>query len=126
MYNEINPNPHKKLVGDCVIRAISQATNKSWGETFLCLCIQGYMMSDLPSSNHVWGTYLKGQGFAREVISDECPDCYTVKDFCRDHPSGIYVLGTGTHAVAVIDGKYCDAWDSGNEQPIYYYTRRVE
>ena len=122
MYEVYNPNPHQKLVGDCVVRAISKATNKSWGETYLCLCIQGYITSDLPSSNLVWGAYLKSQGFTREVITDEC----TVKDFCRDHTDGVYVLGTGTHAIAVVDGKYCDAWDSGNEQPIYLYKRRDE
>ena len=68
------------------------------------------------------GSIFKSQGFTREVISDEC----TVKDFCRDHTDGVYVLGTGTHAIAVVDGKYCDAWDSGNEQPIYLYKRRDE
>lgn len=124
MYEEFNPNPQKKLVGDCVIRAIAKATGKTWGVTYWCLCIQGYIMCDLPSSNQVWGTYLKNEGFTREVISDECPDCYSVKDFCREHPKGTYVLGTGTHAVCVIDGEYNDAWDSGAEQPIYYYKRR--
>ena len=51
------------------------------------------------------------------------PYCYTVKDFCKDHPQGVFVLGTGTHAVAVIDGDYYDAWDSGNKVPLFYWRK---
>ena len=57
------------------------------------------------------------------VILDDYPDYYTVQDFCIDHPKGTYVLGTGTHAVAVVDGYYYDAWDSGKEIPIYYFSK---
>ena len=57
------------------------------------------------------------------IILDEYPDYYTVEDFCTDHPKGTYVLGTGSHAVAVVDGCYFDAWDSGSEIPIYYFSK---
>ena len=123
MFISYNPNPHGKRVGDCVIRAISKVIEKDWREVFIVLCLQGLLVSDLPSSNHVWGAYLKSQGFRRSLVSDECPECYTVEDFCRDNPEGIYVLGTGSHAIAVIDGDYYDAWDSGREQPMYYYRK---
>lgn len=53
-----------------------------------------------------------------------CPECYTVADFCWDNPYGYYLLATGTHAVAVIDGDYYDTWDSGNESVAYYYERK--
>ena len=46
-----NPNPGGSYVGDCVIRAISIATNKSWYDTFIGLCLQGFIMYDMPSSN---------------------------------------------------------------------------
>ena len=123
MYIHYNPNPHGKRVGDCVIRAISKVIDKEWCEVFIVLCLQGLLVSDLPSSNHVWGAYLKSQGFRRSLVSDECPEYYTVEDFCRDNPEGTYVLGTGSHAIAVIDGDYYDAWDSGREQPMYYYRK---
>jgi len=29
-----NPNPERKLVGDCVIRAISKVTNQTWEDTY--------------------------------------------------------------------------------------------
>lgn len=82
-------------------------------------------MADMPSSNHVWGTYLVGEGFSRRVIPDTCPDCYTVKDFANDHRWGVYVLATGDHVVAVEDGDYYDAWDSGDEIPTYYFQKKA-
>ena len=122
-YVEENLNPNHKRVGDCVIRAISKALNQEWVQTYIDLCIQGYLMSDLPSANQVWGAYLKGKGFKRDIVSDECPDCYTIADFCYEHPTGTYVIGTGTHAVCVIDGNVYDTWDSSGEVPIYFYYK---
>lgn len=81
-------------------------------------------MKDMPSSNNVWGEYLKQKGFRRAVIPDTCPSCYTVKDFCFDNPSGKFLLATGSHVIAVVNGDYYDTWDSGEEVPIYYWERR--
>lgn len=117
----LNPNPKNARVGDCVIRALSIATRKSWEDIYTALAVYGFMLCDMPSSNAVWGAYLKDQGYERNVVTDTCPDCYTVRDFCRDNPNGIFILGTGTHAVAVVNGNYCDTWDSGDEVPIYYW-----
>ena len=81
-------------------------------------------MYDMPSANRVWGEYLRSLGFVRRTIPDNCPDCYTVRDFCRDNPIGEFILGTGEHVIAVVDGDYYDSWDSGREIPIYYFERQ--
>lgn len=123
-YINFNPNPDRKLVGDCVIRAISKAMNQSWDDTYIGLMLQGYSMHDMPSSNDVWGRYLFEHGFRRYIISDTCPDCYTVRQFCADNPQLTGILATGTHVIAVGEGgNYFDTWDSGNEIPIYYWRR---
>lgn len=119
-----NPNPDGNLVGDCVIRAISKATGQNWEETFDGVTDMAFQMKDMPSSNYVWAAYLKRKGFTKKIIPDSCPDCYTVRHFAQEHPRGSYVLGTGTHAVSVVDGNYYDSWDSGDEVPIYYFQRR--
>ena len=123
MWKRYNPNPEGKNVGDCVIRAISAATGKKWDETFVAIALQGYMMHDMPSANSVWGAYLRRCGFTRNVIPDDCPDCYTVADFARDNPIGVYILALSGHVVCLIDGDWYDTWDSGNEIPLYYWRR---
>ena len=124
MWIEYNPNPFDRRVGDCVIRAISKATNKPWESVYIDLCVQGFMMGDLPSSNSIWSAYLKNKGFKRHTVED-CPDCYTIEEFCREHPNGVYVIGTGTHAVAVVDGNIFDAWNSSHEIPQYYFEKEI-
>lgn len=124
MFRYYNPNPrNRKGVGDCTVRAVSKALGISWNTAYLDLCVQGYLLADMPSSNMVMNSYLHGNGFSKHVIDDSCPDCYTVSEFAEDHPHGTYILGTGTHVVAVVDGIYYDSWDSGDETPIYYYQK---
>lgn len=126
MYIDYNANPIGNRVGDCTIRAISLALGQDWELTYSGIAVEGYKLCDMPSANHVWGAYLRSKGFRRNIIPDECPDCYTVEDFCADHPKGIYILALASHVVAVIDGDYYDTWDSGNEIPIYYWQKREE
>lgn len=81
-----NPNPKDNLVGDCVIRALTLALNEDWDKTYLAVSTQAYEMKDMPSSNETWATLLRRKGFKRYIIPNECPDCYTIEDFCRDNP----------------------------------------
>ncbi len=123
MYVEYNPNPCKKSTGDCVVRAISKILQLPWEQTYIKLTAQGLKDCDILSSNEVWGNFLESNGFKRYIIPDTCPRCYTVIDFCNDHPSGEYILATGNHVIAVVDGNYYDAWDSGHEVPIFFFQR---
>lgn len=120
-----NPNPKSNLVGDCVIRALTLALDKDWNFVYLEIAAKGYEMKDMPSSNSIWTAYLKSKSFKAYIIPNECPDCYTVKDFCKDNPIGIFVLATGTHVVTCIDGNYYDTWDSGKEVPIYFLKKET-
>lgn len=122
-YVNYNPNPTRKLVGDCVIRAISKILNKDWEDTYLDVVMKGYVMHDMPSSNDVWGNYLHDHGFKRYMIPDTCPDCYTVNRFCAENPDLTGILATGTHVIAVDGGNYYDTWDSGHEIPIFYWRK---
>ena len=125
MWVRCNPNPVGRETGDCVIRAICAVTGQDWDTTYTAAALQGYILKDMPSANHVWRAYLKSRGFKMAVIPDTCPDCYTVGDFAGEHKKGVYLLGTGQHAVAVIDGAVCDTWDSRQEIPIYYFYKEA-
>lgn len=124
MWIPYNPNPLGLKVGDCTVRAICAATNASWDDVHKALCDLSRDMADMPSADRCWWALLEELGFTRKRMIDRCPECYTVKDFCRDHPRGTYILGPYEHAVCVIDGNYLDSWDSGETIPTYYFTRR--
>lgn len=121
----VNPNPLGKRVGDCTIRAISIALNRSWNSVYCELSLYGFTLKDMPSTNSVWDAMLRDHGFKRYAVPDYCPECYTVKDFCKDNPEGLYVLGIGNHVVTVKNGDYYDTWDSGDEIPVYYYKKEI-
>ena len=123
MYVKFNPNPLASNVGDCVIRAVSLATGSSWEETYIALANLGLELRDMPSANHVWGEYLRRNGFVRKTLPNTCPTCYTVSDFTRDHPIGLYVLASGSHTVTALNGNFYDSWDSGNETVAYYWEK---
>jgi len=118
-----NANPDGHNVGDCTVRAISTALGESWEDTYIGLCLHGYMMGDMPSADNVWGSYLRSRGFRRRVIPDECPNGYNVSDFCDDHPEGVYILALSKHVVCVQDGVLLDTWDSRGKIPIYYWMK---
>ena len=89
------------------------------------VAIQGYMMRDMPSANHVWGAYLRSRCFDRDMIPNSCPDCYTVADFAAEHPEGTYILALSGHVVCVQNGDWIDTWDSGGEIPLYYWHKEA-
>lgn len=118
-----NENPHGSLVGDCTVRAISCALNSDWDSIYWGLCVEGANQKDMPSSNAVWGSYLRKRGWRRHAIPDDLPDDYTVADFVEDNQAGTYLLALNSHVLCVRNGTYIDTWDSGKEIPLYYWEK---
>lgn len=122
-YIQLNENPHGILVDDCVIRAIATATGRSWDDVYLDLMIEGYEHKNWGNFNAIWWNYLIKKGYKRFLIPDTCPMCYTLKDFVKDHPHGVYIVGDGRHTVAVVNSYYMDTFNSGNMSVLYYFTK---
>lgn len=121
MWMKCNPNPSHKEVPDCVIRAICIALNQTWLETSDGIYTIARQEYSVTCDDHIWGKYLYLHGFRPFLLPSLCPDCITIRQFCQMYPRGIYIIGTGSHAVAVIDGDYYDSWDSGNEIPSFFW-----
>lgn len=119
-----NANPaHPGNVDDCMVNAICAVFKISWEEAYMDICLEGLKHRLMPSSKTVWNSYLKSKGFAKMVLPDTCPDCYTVIDFCRDHPTGEYLIALDNHVIAVMHGNYYDTVDTGLEVPVFYWRR---
>ena len=136
-----NPNPENKDDIDCTIRAISKVEDISWDEAYMWVCIEGAKIHRMPPGNKVWSSYLEANGYKCVHLKDKCPNCYTVNDFCYDHPYGRYILAVlvnyiknfttmdsgknviSNHVVAVVNGNYYDAWDSGSEVVTAYWYK---
>ncbi len=123
MYSYYQPNPQGKKTDDCVIRALTKALGVDWETASIYAVIQQIRDADLFTKNYVWGNLLLRNGYSKHHIPDTCPACYTVKDFCRDYAKGLYIVGTGDHVLATLDGDYFDSFDSGDMVPIVYYRK---
>ena len=120
MWEYYNPNPRNARVGDCTIRAVCKATGQEWEETYLEICLEGLLGADMPSSNAIWGgRYLKNKGFKKAVTEP----LTKVRDFCKQHPKGTYVVVLENHVVTIIDSIFYDTWDSGDEVILYYWEK---
>lgn len=117
-YHYYNPNPRRKNIGDCTVRALSKALNQGWYMTYWGLCIEGAFIADMPSANNVWGSYLHRKGYRREMA----PEDITVEEFAKMHKRGTYILALSGHVVCVQDGTLYDSWDSENETVLYFWT----
>ena len=121
-----NVEPQPRRTTRCTVRAITKATGESWEHAYVGICLQGFLMCDMPSNNAIWGAYIRRKGFNKKSIPEDKPDDYTVEDFCRDHPQGVFIVTTSGHVLTVQDGDYYDSWNSGKEIPIYYFEREEQ
>lgn len=122
-YAPYNENPFGRNTVDCTVRAIALFLDSDWDTQYARLSVYGFMKKDMTVANNLWMGYLRSLGYKPHEIPDMCPDCYTVKEFCLDHPTGRYLLGTEGHVVAVVNGNYYDTWDSGEEIPLFFWER---
>lgn len=124
MYRYFNSNPVAAREQDCAIRAVSAALGISWDEAFDLIAYNAKQMGATMNNNAAWGSVLRQHGFTKHIIPNSCPDCYSAEDFCYDHPEGVYVLGFDMHTATVVDGTLLDTWNSSEEIPTYYWSRK--
>lgn len=125
MFEYFNNNPVRPEggAGDCAVRAISKALDITWEKAYVMLSLNGFLMGEIPNSDLVSGSVLRTAGFKREILPNSCPECYSVADFCEDHPKGVFVIKSNNHIATVIDGVLYDSWNSEMNVPLYYWYK---
>lgn len=126
MYEFYEPNPVRTGAIDCSTRALTKALDISWERAYVMKSLNGFLMGNEGVADEVWGSILREHGFKRRLVPDSCPACYTVEDFCKDHPEGIFVVKSEDHVATVRDGILYDSWPSQNKVVIYYWHKEAE
>ena len=113
--------------GDCVIRALSKALDKSWVDTFN-LIVPYELKYQCPISCMPLKLYKKVMdelGFDYIGISNKKGSKRpTVKEFADENEKGIYILSLANHWSVIVDGNYYDTWNCGSKCLYGYFKRR--
>ena len=119
-----NANPKHNLTSDCVIRAISKATNKDWYETYDALYHIGVKLGEIAESDETYPEYLENEGFVRMKQPKKASGKkYTADEFAKNHKQGTYVLRLAHHLVACVDGVLYDTWNCGFKTVGNYWVK---
>lgn len=125
VYFQPNKKDVKDKVGDCQIRAICKALDKSWLDVFdmiVPICREQQVMDIFSCDLKKTKEAMKGLGFSYTGISNKRGTKRpTVDKFAKDHPVGTFIATVAHHVVAIVDGKYYDTWDSGHKSMYGYY-----
>ena len=107
-----NANPKDWKTGDCVIRAISTATQQSWDTVYEDLCKIGGKKCRMPDDLLVYSAYLKDKGFdEKKQKKHENGKRYTIEDLVENYPNSIIVMNCAHHLTVAIAGHIIDTWN---------------
>ena len=118
-----NVNPKGNRVGDCVVRALAKATDKTWDDVFRELCEIAFEQKQMPNAEAVWKEYAKANGFVYRPLpkvqsGEKRP---RVAKFVEGLGEGTYLLRVSKHLAMAKDGRYYDSWDCGNRSLYGYW-----
>ena len=129
-YKYYDANPKQKKTGDCVIRALATAMNKSWDEVLTDLYKYALKYKQMLNDDTLYKKYLKDNGWIMlkqprkidntkytgvefcQELQEGC--CFNYDDVTVDGFSNIIAHIGGHHVVAIIDGRIHDTWNSSN------------
>lgn len=109
-----NRNPKNKFTEDCVVRALSLATDTPYEQVVMDLarlsCETGYAFG----SRTIIDKYLSSKGWIKHQQPRAQDNTkYTGKQFCKlftKYPVIVASIG-GHHISCVMEGKFYDTWD---------------
>ena len=115
-YKYYNANSKGNFVNDCVIRSISVAENKTWGETY-------DELSRIAKRN---GILLDDVNFVEPLLDYRYDrtrfNARTVGEFAQEYPYGVYLVTMLGHITAIIDGTIYDTFDCRNREILDAWT----
>lgn len=106
-----NPHPKKKLVPDCVKRTVCRVTGMEY------MAVQR-MLNRI--KREIGAESFKSKSVGIELARRngwEHIECQTDGEtFCKEHPTGKYILQMPRHWVACVNGMLYDTWDTTSQE----------
>ena len=126
-YINYNANPKGLKTGDCVIRALSKATGKSWDEVYTELFEIGFKKKRLPNEDPVFKAFLKKNNFIESpAIRNEYGKMISVEEFSkRVDADTMYIIQTRKHLTVVFNGDISDTWNTSRQTAGRFYFKRI-
>ena len=122
-YYQPNSKDIKDEYGDCVIRALTKAFDKTWGRIFADLVPYALEMQCMPNSKPCYEKYILDCGGQWQGVKVEKGKARpTPNSFAKEYNQGTYILRLAHHLVTVEDGFFYDTWDSG-DKAVYGYWK---
>ena len=124
-----NVNPKGKKTGDCVVRAIAYASNRSWEEVFTELNKISVKVYSMPNEKNVYEKYLADLGFSKMPQPKKSNGTkYLVGEIDKLIDTNKYdvVISMANHLTCADSNNLIDIWDCRKKTIGNYYTRRKE
>lgn len=121
MYVFYNPHPQQKIVGDCVKRAITKASGKTYQEVSNELNrVKRAQGARAYNSNSVWREYIEKHLYGKKMSfpAEKGKPRMNGARFCKAYPKGAYILNMAGHLSCCYDGVLYDTWDC-SEKCVY-------
>lgn len=125
-YKFENMNTHNHVnVGDCVIRAISNALEQKWETTFKDLCEIALKLGRMPNDRVVFDRYLVKKGWHKCSEPRNWDNSkMTVRAFMRYTINDVIIANVGSlHVTCIKNKKVHDTWDCSNKTMHTYYVK---
>ena len=115
-YAYFNANPMKKETGDCVIRAMAVAFDKTWFEIYDELSILARKLATVIDDDDCWKEYLANHNMQEiHTIRNRKHVWKDGNEFALAHKEGRYILEIANHLSVLVDGVIYDIWDCSSK-----------
>lgn len=124
-FKVVKNNKHKRCTTtDCAIRAVCGCFDIDWFKSFDMLTESARKVCDVTNSCAAMDDAMERSGFTKVSIkAEKGTKRPTIASFAKEHPKGNYILHVAGHFCCVKNGKYYDAWDSGECSLYGYYEQ---
>lgn len=120
----MNVNPKGRRTGDCVVRALTVALNKSYEEVFDRLVAIAKQSCYTPNDKHTYEKLLAEEGFAKAKQPRKADNTkYTVSEIRLLTNRRKVVISVANHLTVVSDGVLVDTWNCSRKTIGNYYYK---